>query len=786
MPTPPNSLIGSLGSAVALLGALLAKPAVRLAAYAVIALVAAWPMLGDAASLNNYRDSHPLVQYEESARRTVLEFGQVPLWDPYYCGGMDGLGTPQSRYASPTFLLTLGIGTLRAEPVVVFLFLLIGLEGAFRYARSRGATHLGAGLAAPVFALSGFFAVAPALGWVHFMGFELVPWIAWGLRLAMRGSRLGLSTSVLGLAWMVGFGGTYPAPMMALFCAFEVGEALWNRRHDAKRLKLAASMALLVAVLALGLAAVRLWPVVQTLTMAPRIIGGAPATTPTKILAGLIGRIKPDDQGDFSMAGNYLVGIFPVLAVVVGVARRRTMALTSAAFLALWLAAGYAAKVSLFAALKGLPVYSTLRYPERFLVLFALTASALAALGITRLQALSRAREPIRVRGISISAPRLRALGAIALTIAVTLLLANVGPLVTNQHVAAKGRPMVAPPRELRQEFHQARGTRWALANYGPMSRGVLSCYDAYPVPQSPLLRGDLQNEEYLAEADAGTVKRTFWSPNKIELDVDVQRDTRLLVNQNWHPGWRSSVGSVASSLGLLAVDVPAGKHHMVVRFLPRSAVGGAMVSIVSLAVLLWVVRRRSKDMAFRELGVAALAVLATTGLAFALVKEAPLPKLELKTPNGEPLVVEALPTGVPPLGVRFGTDMTLEGARVPSIIGPEETLTIDLYWRVEKSVDSHLGIFVHLEPNEGEQIRADHVMFSDVVEPERAPKGPLLHDVVTISIPHDVVGKQYRVFTGVWRVRGDTKRVPVTADGKGLVDKNRVELGGFTVRQRP
>ena len=47
------------------------------------------------------------------------------------------------------------------------------------------------------------------------------------------------------------------------------------------------------------------------------------------------------------------------------------MAITTLAFLTLWLAAGYAAKVSLFATLKGLPVYSTLRYPERFLVLFA-------------------------------------------------------------------------------------------------------------------------------------------------------------------------------------------------------------------------------------------------------------------------------------------------------------------------------------------------------------------------------------------------------------------------------
>ncbi len=42
--------------------------------------------------------------------------------------------------------------------------------------------------------------------------------------------------------------------------------------------------------------------------------------------------------------------------------------------------------------LREVPVYTTLRYPERFLVLVTLAASAIAALGITRAQALARSR----------------------------------------------------------------------------------------------------------------------------------------------------------------------------------------------------------------------------------------------------------------------------------------------------------------------------------------------------------------------------------------------------------
>src|SRR4029078_9790952 len=98
--------------------------------------------------------------------------------------------------------------------------------------------------------------------------------------------------------------------------------------------------------------------------------------------------------------------------------------------------------------------------PERFRSCSSRAASSICALGITRLQSLAR------VRGDTPRLMRIRLAGGFVLTVAVTLLLANIGPLVSNQHAALKGRPMDAPPRTIDQDFHQARGTRWALAYY--------------------------------------------------------------------------------------------------------------------------------------------------------------------------------------------------------------------------------------------------------------------------------------------------------------------------------
>ena len=114
------------------LGRVMASPYARTAYFLLIALVTVWPLLSHAGSMSTFRDEQALLPYEEAARKTVLEFHQLPLWDPYYCGGMDMLGTPQSRFASPTFLLTLLFGTLRGQALTAFLMYFLGLEGTFR------------------------------------------------------------------------------------------------------------------------------------------------------------------------------------------------------------------------------------------------------------------------------------------------------------------------------------------------------------------------------------------------------------------------------------------------------------------------------------------------------------------------------------------------------------------------------------------------------------------------------------------------------------------------------
>ncbi|MEO8799059.1 MAG: hypothetical protein ABI551_14310, partial [Polyangiaceae bacterium] len=638
-----------------------------------------------------------------------------------------------------------------------------------------------------MFALSGFFAVSTALGWYQFFGFELVPWAAYGLRRAMRGERKGVAITALSLAWIVGFGGTYPAPMAALWLAFELADEIVHARlpgrdkepatTDWPRTKRSVLMTAVCAVFALGVAAIRLWPIAYTLMVAPRIIGGSPGNHPISILKALLFQITPDEFGDFPIGGTFLVGGLAVVAVGAALTRKRSLSLVVAAALSIWLAAGYAAKLSLFAALKMIPVYSTLRYPERFLVLFALAAALLGGLGISHLQAMVVKKKKW--------APALLALASF-------LLIANLGPLISNAHAAAKGRPLVAPPQKGDGEpsdFRQSRGTRWAVAYYPALNRGCLSCYDAYPVPQSPLLRGDLKHDEAFQDPTAGTVTRTSWTPNVIVLAVDAHKAGRVLVNQNWHAGWHASVGEIVDEKGLRAVDVPAGHSELTLKFLPREALGGTLITIASLLALAFFCRPRARIAPPKpyELALVLVAPLLPFVGTLALVKESKAPRIEMKTVSGQDVVLDALPSEAQKLGVKFDGGVTLEGFSMTTTRpGADSTTDLTFYWKVDPNPATRMGIFVKLEPSKGDPAKdsmaADHVNFSDVMPIDRAPPGKIIRDVVRLSVPYDAGGKDWTVYAGVWNVLGNGRRRSIIeANGQNTED-NRVKLGTFTV----
>jgi hypothetical protein len=187
----------------------------RLGWFCVCALYVTLPLFDSIGQLNEFRDAQPLQAYEMVAVKSVLTHGEWPLWNPYTCGGMYALGTPQSRFASPPFLLSLLFGALEAPALIAFVMCVLGMEGFFRYTRARSESALGPALIAPVFAAHGTLSWGFYNGWVNFYGLLLLPWVMYGVHLAARGRRSGVPVVAGAFAFIIGFGGTYAAPRRA-------------------------------------------------------------------------------------------------------------------------------------------------------------------------------------------------------------------------------------------------------------------------------------------------------------------------------------------------------------------------------------------------------------------------------------------------------------------------------------------------------------------------------------------------------------------------------------------
>lgn len=732
-----------------------ARPPYRCVFFAGLALAATWSALGQVGSLNDFRDSHLLHSYEVAAVRTVVEYGQLPFWNPWACGGMYASGNPQTRFSSPTFLVSLVFGARRAEAVLAFLFLFFGMEGTFRFLKLRTGSALGPLLAAPFFGLNGFFAVTWTLGWAYFYGFALLPWILLGNAWWVRGQRIGLLVIVAAFSVMIGFGGTYAVPMSGLFALAEAGRGLFQLKTVEAR-KDALLRLVAAGLLTLGACMFRLWPILETMRVSPRVMGGAPRNSLTA-LGDLLFTFPPE-------GGQFFIGPAALGLALAACLSRRAIFPAVVVVVCGWLALGYT-DPSLFSLLREIPIFNLLRYPERFLIPGSLFLGELGALGFNAL--LLRARRNAAFRYIAVA--------FMAVGLGGALLQAYEFDSVVRKTSLV---PQIEP---LEQPFAQARGNRWSQGYFLELNRGSISCGEGYPVRMSRALRGDLPAEEFLEDRAAGTARRLHWSPNRIEVEVNASSPTHLIINQNWHPSWTANHGDVVSRDGLLAVRLAPGTQRVVLRFLPRSAIAGAIVSALALAIAAWLTRRGWTQVAKPvPLVAVAVAPLALCGL-LALTWREEVPKPILTNPDGSPILVDKLPPDALVASGRFDLPIKLEAARIASI-DADGVVSGELYWRITGPVPRSVGIFIHFHGPDGRFKQADHEVIAGTYFLKHAPRDTLLRDTFAVRFNPPADAGEWILRVGLWHASGDGTRLPAYANDGRRLEADRLEVGRFIV----
>jgi hypothetical protein len=537
---------------------------------------------GTAQNVVEYMDDHQFHAWEMANRITVLDYHQLPVWNPFWCGGTLGIAAPEDSFFAPDTLLRLAFGVSLGRQLSVILALVLAMEGTYRVARVWRSSALGATCAAVTYGTNWWFINFVQHGFFNFvMGFSLMPWALWALVRAVD-SRWHRWVGGFFIGWLAVCAGTYPLPYtVMLLTFFTVGMTL---SHPSPKVRgtLSPFRAYVVMGSIGGLfAACKLIPLFLFLKQFSRVWTAVEANTAVTLL------------GNFSKL--YIV-VIALCALGAALRDRWASLCLLGAGLFFLLAMGDFDPASPYHLLKKLPLFGQLRAPERYLVLTMLLTSLGAARCITlveelppRLMAWIFAAKP-DAAGPAARLPlpvHLLAVGASTAALAFGFYTAF-GPMTKESMVSLASTPyMVEPPRPLAQPFRQTRGNRRDGHLFPYMNLGSLYCIVGIPVPQSPHLRADLQSEESMVDPTRGTVRRVRWTPNQITLQVNAQRSARVLVNQNYHVHWRANVGRVLSHQGMLAVDVPAGQHELVLRFVDRPQQFALALSALTLLTFL-------------------------------------------------------------------------------------------------------------------------------------------------------------------------------------------------------
>ncbi|HEX3309144.1 MAG TPA: hypothetical protein VHS32_23085, partial [Streptosporangiaceae bacterium] len=550
----------------------------------------------------------------ETTRVSLTDFHQFPSWNPYHCGGIVLFQDPQAPFPGPMFLLTFfWLPTAVGIKLWLFTHILTGMLGAVALVADRGGNRAEQVLAATIVGASGFIAEHFGGGHLAFTSFCFFPVILWAFRRALTDLRyVVVAAGLFALADIQG--GTYPVPLIAVGLAIETVARLGSSA-DRRGLALVLPAFGLLFVL---LAGIRLVPVMHYLREHPRLMPLDDALTVGDLFTFWTTRTHSRGVAGHPYVWpeyNDYVGWVPVILMLLGIivaivsredaqGSRRARRIDLVLFLGLlWAALGNVGGPSLFGWLHKLPIYASLRVPARFL------SPANMAFALLAIAPLMMTRALLAARGVRPRTMRLVLGIELALVAGVALDIS-----LTNQRVMQQGIDPVLSRAPASAAFRQDTASDYGQFPTFPVrGHGTRACY--VPLEWKPA-EGIVDGPGPQARVHpptAGTVTQTRWSPSAIDLDVHLTAEGMVVVNQNYETGWQASAGTVGAyvnrearfwdirarpselpakgAIGLLAIRLPAGDHHLALRHRPRGLWLGALMTLLGIALAVAIAR---------------------------------------------------------------------------------------------------------------------------------------------------------------------------------------------------
>lgn len=534
--------------------------------FFVLSLVFVWPIL-KGIYMHGILDWDQHFFYHAVPRATILEHYQFPLWNPYHCGGNVLLANPQSSFLSPTFIFVLLFDVIPGLKVRILIQYIIGMYGMYILSRSLGMTTNGSLLSSSVFMLNGAYASNIVVGHTTFLPVVYIPW---AFHYLLRGIEdikyIPLSSMVLSI--MIFEGGVYPFVFTCLFMgAFSFFKAL-----QLKKIAPAGAFVFLLFLTFL-LASIKLLPLIEFTSKNPLSREVGKGYTIDILLNALA---NPDlntvdfhlkvseDQASYWIEYFAYVGALPLILSIFGACvmlnSRWPLLLTTVLFLIL--SFGSNETFDLWDFIHPLPILSSFHVPSRCMMMVVFSLALYSGWALSWLEGYGT---------------HMLVTWGVLIFVIIDLVLVN-GPLYELGFIRY-------PPAILgRRSDTLIQWMGWGHYEYFLMNKGLVNCYERIHLPIRAL---PYQDEQYKGEVyyngSIGRPEVISITPNELRYRVSVDRPTRLVVNQNYDPGWYSTGHDVVSHDGLISIDLDPNDEIVTLSYLPRSFLLGQLLSFLGL-----------------------------------------------------------------------------------------------------------------------------------------------------------------------------------------------------------
>ncbi len=521
------------------------EPIVVASVAIVFGALFSYPLLMHLPVAGTYNDWDYVMQLGYASRESIIRYGQLPLWNPWKCGGMPLFANPQSRLLTPFFLLVLLFGVPIGLHLEVVLHLALAWSGGYVLGRTLGMQRIAAAGCATIFAASSWFTARVGTGELVMMACVYFPWL---IAFALQHRRLAAAVI---LALMTFEGGPYPSSYAALLLFLILLSQVALKRSTRPLFDWTA-----ICGVAFVLVAIQFLPAYRVLAEHPR-----PGQLDFNTIGGLITSVFSRNQdvqqattvlwGFQEMAG-YIGPVFALMALVGIVSRpKQSLPWTLVGVLMAMLALGAWGPYWPWPLIHQLPIFSSERLPYRFVIPLVLAIAVLAGFGF------------------DVFSGRKGHLVALAIVI-----VGGVDCLIVSSWqlgYALQDPVDLRAPDPLFTQVRDGTGVSREMLSLTEQNQGVVNCYE-YTDWNSPVkAKGDTgyKGEQYLL--GTGVVRLLSWSPNKLTYSIDTPKATQLIVNQNYDRSWRltEGAGSVVSADGMLAVLLPPGKQVLELSYRP-------------------------------------------------------------------------------------------------------------------------------------------------------------------------------------------------------------------------